>query len=84
MEKKKNRYGTEYWFEPVSEDQVKICGDLDHWRFIGTAEGLKPEALGAVDPEGGPFIALGSTIDGKTVSHIDGSGDDIIFTLKSE
>jgi hypothetical protein len=72
MKKFKNRYGDEYWYNPVSADTVRVEGDLGYWRFGGREgqEGIVDDDLGFVDPSGGPFITLGSMVEGRRVVRI--------------
>ena len=65
----RNRYGDQYDFEKLSENTYTIVGKLKHWRF-GGREGqaeIDLNDLGFVDPSGGPFIAVGSTIHGRKI-----------------
>ena len=77
MNKMKNRYGDEYWFDKLDENHYTIKGNLQYWRF-GGREG-QPEMdmtdLGFVDPSGGPFIGIGAVIEGRRVVSISASGD---------
>lgn len=63
----KNRYGNEYWFEPVEHNVYRVCGDLKFWRFGGREgqSGIDLEDLGFCDPSGGPFISTGYTIQDR-------------------
>lgn len=68
----KNRYGDEYRFEKISDNTYTIKGDLKYWRF-GGKEGqseIDTNDLGFVDPSGGPFIAVGSKIENRTITKI--------------
>jgi len=68
----KNRYGDEYRFEKISDNTYTIKGDLKYWRF-GGKEGqneIDINDLGFVDPSGGPFISIGSKIEGRTITRI--------------
>lgn len=71
IKKRKNRYGDEYWFQPVSGGYT-VEGDLAYWRFGGKEgqEVLDHEDLGYVDPSGGPFIEVGMEINGKKIKRI--------------
>jgi hypothetical protein len=68
----RNRYGDQYDFEKLSENTYTIVGKLKYWRF-GGREGqaeIDLNDLGFVDPSGGPFIAVGSTIHGRKIVRI--------------
>lgn len=73
----KNRYGDEYNFVKVDDNTYTIVGDLNYWRY-GGREGQEKwdwNDLGFVDPSGGPFIELGSSIDGRKIKRISASGN---------
>jgi hypothetical protein len=73
----RNRYGNEYYFEKVDDNTYTIVGDLKYWRF-GGREGqsqMDMTDLGFVDPSGGPFIAVGSEIEGRRIHRIRADGD---------
>jgi len=63
----KNRYGDEYHYEKIGENEYKFVMEgtsLDHCRFAGKVgqEGIDQDDLGMFDPSGGPFVAIGSKI----------------------
>ena len=68
----KNRHGVEYHFEEISPGVYTIRGDLKYWRFGGHEgiSGVDMTNLGFVDPSGGPFIAIGSEIEGHRIRRI--------------
>ncbi len=73
----KNRYGDEYWFDQVQPNLYTIKGDLKYWRFGGREgqEKIDLNDLGFVDPSGGPWLAVGMSIEGRTIKKISASGD---------
>lgn len=73
----KNRYGDEYWFDQVQPNLYTIKGDLKYWRFGGREgqENIDLNDLGFVDPSGGPWLAVGMSIEGRTIKKISASGD---------
>jgi len=77
----KNRYGDEYRFELVGENTYTIVGDLKYWRFGGKEgqEQMDFSDLGFVDPSGGPFIAVGMSIEGRKITRIRSEVNDSIF-----
>jgi hypothetical protein len=85
----RNRYGNEYTFERVDENTYTITGELKYWRF-GGREGQREmdlTDLGFVDPSGGPFVGVGSQIEGREIVRISADGDldgrpNILFTVK--
>ena len=79
----KNRYGNEYYFELVSPTTYTIKGDLSYWRYGGKPNQAELDFndLGFVDPSGGPFIAVGSTIEGKSVNRIWVKDSQIFFDV---
>lgn len=86
----KNRYGDHYHFEKLTENSFQIVGDLKYWRFGGHEHQDKVDFndIAYVDPSGGPFIAVGSLLEGRVVSRIrveatDADNPDrIIFEVK--
>jgi hypothetical protein len=80
----KNRYGDEYNFELVSDNTYTIVGNLKYWRFGGKEgqSGIDDTDLGFVDPSGGPFIAVGSNIEGRVIERIRIDGERILFEVK--
>lgn len=85
----KNRYGDEYTFERIGDNDYAIKGELKFWRFGGREgqEQLDMCDLGFVDPSGGPFIQLGMQIEGREIVNISAGGDldeqpNIIFKVK--
>jgi hypothetical protein len=81
----KNRYGNEYHFEQIDENTYTIVGDLKYWRYGGLVgqEEMNFDNLGFVDPSGGPFIELGSQIEGRTVIGIRAVADKIYFRVEN-
>jgi hypothetical protein len=79
----KNRYGDEYNFEKVSENTYTIVGDLKYWRYGGREgqERMDMNDLGFVDPSGGPFISVGTPIEGRKVNKIRAEGEHIYFEV---
>lgn len=70
-----NRYRDQYWFEKVSPTTYKFVmeGDsMQYCRYGGKEgqEGLDTNDLGMFDPSGGPYISLGTKVDGKTIVKI--------------
>ena len=70
--KYKNRYGNKYCYEEIEKGVIAQRGELEYWRF-GGREGqdkIDDQDLGMCDPSGGPYITIGSNIEGKTVTRI--------------
>ncbi len=79
----KNRYGDEYSFLKLSDNTYTIVGDLKYWRY-GCRDGqeqLDLTDLGFVDPSGGPFISVGSVIEGRKISKIQLADDQLVFEV---
>jgi hypothetical protein len=79
----KNRYGDEYSFLKLSDNTYTIVGDLKYWRYGGREgqEQMDLTDLGFVDPSGGPFISVGSVIEGRKVTKIQLAGDQLVFEV---
>lgn len=87
--KKTNRYGDIYWFKSISDNQYVIEGDLRYWRFGGREgqQSMDMSDLGFVDPSGGPFVAVGGSIEGRKIVRIGATGDldgrpEIVFEVE--
>jgi len=81
----KNRYGDEYSFQKLSENTYTIVGDLKYWRYGGRdgQQQMDMSDIGYVDPSGGPFISLGSFIDGRRVVRIRvENGEQVLFEVE--
>lgn len=80
----KNRYGDEYSFEKISDNVYTIVGDLKYWRFGGKEgqSGIDDNDLGFADPSGGPFIAPGYKIEGRSVTRISLVGAQLQFEVR--
>ncbi len=84
VNKMRNRYGDEYSFEKISDNVYRIVGELSYWR-CGGKEGqntIDESDLGFVDPSGGPFIAVGSTIEGRKITRISADGETFLFEVE--
>ena len=72
-EKYLNRYGQEYWFEKHSDNEMMFFMPKDDgFGRIGGKPGqdIDLNDLGMFDPSGGPYISIGTVIDGMTVKRI--------------
>ena len=80
----RNRYGDEYQFECVGGNTYTIVGGLKYWRFGGKEgqERIDMNDLGFADPSGGPFIGIGSKIDGRNVVKISAVGEQVFFEVE--
>lgn len=79
----KNRYGDEYDFVEVDRDTLAMVGDLNYWIY-GGKEGqnnVDLSDLGSVDPSGGPYISIGTIINGRKVVHISAL-DQVLLTME--
>jgi hypothetical protein len=80
----KNRHGDEYTFEKVNENTYTIVGDLKYWRY-GGREGqaqMDFSDLGFVDPSGGPFIQVGTSIEDRKINRIRSVGEKLFFEVE--
>ena len=70
----KNRYGGEYQWDPVESGYIFNMEEsaMDYCRMGGKEgqEGLDVNNLGMFDPSGGPFVTLGTKVDGKAITKI--------------
>jgi hypothetical protein len=72
----KNRYGVEYVFSKLFEDTYLFkMPELDYCRYGGKEgqEKMDLNDLGMFDPSGGPYVALGTVVDGREIVRIKSS-----------
>lgn len=73
-----NRYGLSILLEHIKDNDWKLkISPKNPYRIIGDNGNIR-----AVDPPGGPFIAVGDKIENKIVVNI--SNDGLLITLKDE
>jgi hypothetical protein len=63
----KNRYGDEYHWEKLNDNEYKFVMEGDSLKFCRYGgkegqEGIDPNDLGMFDPSGGPYVGIGSKI----------------------
>lgn len=80
----RNRHGDEYDFVKVEQNTYTITGNLKYWRYGGQEgqDDVDYNNLGFVDPSGGPFIGIGSQIEGRRVVRIRMDGEQIFFDVE--
>lgn len=71
----KNRYGDAYTFSILEDLKylfVMSGESMEYGRLGGKdgEEGVNHNDLGMFDPSGGPYVALGTKINGKPIVHI--------------
>lgn len=87
MNKYKNRYGDEYWFESMTEGKylfVMTGNSMRYCRFGGRElqEGIDYNDLGMFDPSGGPYIGIGTELPFGTVKRIQSLEQGIVITVE--
>lgn len=87
MNKYKNRYGDEYWFDPMGSNQYLFVmeGDsMKYCRFGGREmqEGIDYNDLGMFDPSGGPFIEIDMQLPFGKVKRIQSLEKGIVITVE--
>lgn len=86
MEKLYNRYGYDIRLESLTESKwlLKIDEKSNYTRVGGAL----PDNIEFVDPEGGPFLSVGKTIEGKVITKIEPlvkeTYKDFILTLEDK
>ena len=85
----RNRSGVEYNFVKVGESRYHFEMDKKGMEYmrLGGREGqdvLDMSDLGFFDPPGGPFIAIGSAVDNRTVKHIEWDEAGIFVEVSDE
>lgn len=86
MERYNNRYGDQYWFEPLDESRYifRMSGDSMKWcRYGGheNQESVDLNDLGMFDPSGGPYIDIGTVTPVGEVKRIQQTDEGIILTV---
>ena len=84
-----NRYRDQYKFVKIDENRYRfeMTGDsMNYGRFGGREgqEGLDPQDLGMFDPSGGPYISIGTGIDGKKIVKISADEDTYIVEVEND
>ena len=75
-------YDNEIYLEQQEDDVYKLCLNK---KILYTRHGLeKDNTIYFVDPEGGPFMQIGSVLPGtgKNIVKIEKKDKDYIFTVK--
>lgn len=89
----KNRYGDEYHWEKLNDNEYKFVMEGDSMKYCryGGKEGqekLDVNDLGMFDPSGGPYVGIGYELwdeqqgTYKTVEHIREAEKTFIVTVK--
>jgi hypothetical protein len=61
-----SRYGNEYSLKHIGESQYAFEGNSEYMRVGHNEDGT----INFIDPEGGPFMRVGSTIEDKVIKDI--------------
>lgn len=69
-----NRYNDSYYWKKLNENTFQFCmqgNGLEYCR-VGAKEeaSLDYQDLGMFDPSGGPYISLGTKIDGQKITRL--------------
>jgi len=83
----KNRYGDEYHWEKLNDKEYKFVmeGESMDYCLWGAKEGqdkIDMNDLGMFDPSGGPYVAIGSLVEGKAIEHIRRAEEGFIVKVK--
>jgi hypothetical protein len=84
----KNRYGDEYHWEKLNDKEYKFVmeGESMDYCLYGGKEGqqeIDVNDLGMFDPSGGPYVAIGSLVEGKAIEHIRRAEEGFIVTVRN-
>lgn len=85
----RNRHGVEYNFVKVGENRYRFEMDEAEMQYMrmGGREGqesIDKSNLGFFDPPGGPFIAIGSAVDNRTVKRIESTDEGVFVEVSDE
>lgn len=83
----RNRYGDEYYWEKLSDNEYKFVMEGDSMKYCRMGgkegqEGIDPNDLRMFDPSGGPYIEIGSLVEGCVVKHIRSVDKSFVVTVK--
>jgi len=84
-----NRYGDEYWWEHVENEtyEFRMTGNsMKYGRNMGSYDEEKKmiTSLVAFDPSGGPYIAIGTELDGGKIISISRGMDEDSMLVEVE
>jgi hypothetical protein len=87
MNKYKNRYDDEYWFESIEPGKYRFVmtgTSMKYCRYGGheLQEHLDMNDLGMFDPSGGPYIAIGTVLPFGTVKRIQALEEGLVLTVE--
>lgn len=74
-----NRYGAFVYLERAGRRAFKLCGNFQYMSILGERDNIQ-----AVDPDGGPFIAVGGKVAGMEVESIHDDGQNIYIFVKEK
>lgn len=80
----KNRSGVAYTFEKLSECEYLFkIEDFGYGRMGGLPgqDSVDMSDLGMFDPSGGPYVALGTKVDGREIVRIGNAEDGFIVEV---
>lgn len=86
----KNRYGDRYRWEPYTLENVYVFRmegksmEFCRWGGKEGQQGLDKNDLGMFDPSGGPYVGLGTKIDGKEIVKISSLEDTFVVEVKKD
>lgn len=88
-EKYTNRNREEYWFEKVSDTTYRFVMEGDSMKYYRCGgkegqDGIDPSDLGMFDPSGGPYIGLGTKVDGKRIVKIANTDKGFVVEVSNE
>lgn len=83
----KNRYGDSYTFSILEDLRYLfvMSGDSMEYCRFGALDGqdrVDPQNLGMFDPSGGPYVSLGTEINGRKIVHIRESALGMVVTVE--
>lgn len=81
-----NRYGDTYRWTPKGDNKYLFEMDGNSMKYgrMGGREGVKGidmSNLGMFDPSGGPYVGLGTEIDGKPITRISSTEDGMLVEV---
>ena len=82
----KNRHGVEYSFVKYDDNLYRFNMSeegMKYMRYGGKdyQEGIDYNDLGMFDPSGGPYVGIGSLVEGRVVEHIRSADETFIVKV---
>lgn len=79
-----NRYHSKLWLEFIEDNKWVLKGDNDAMDYYRVGYEHDNKSIRFIDPSGGPFLSVGTIVNGKKITSIERGTSDYIFILEDE